>query len=81
MALVSSSTRLDLTKKKNMLLLVFSAAVEYKLVKLETSHTALLPPTVSIALLLLLFGCYDNGRPAVGDVYTKGHDNCNDQQD
>ena len=36
--LVSSLTRLDLTKYENMLLFVYSEAVESNLVKLGTSH-------------------------------------------
>ena len=46
--LVSSLTRLELTKEEKMLLLVGSKAVEPKLVKLETSYTVILPPTVSV---------------------------------
>ena len=46
--LVSSLSRLDLTKKEKMLLLVFSEANESKLVRLETSCTVILPPTVSV---------------------------------
>ena len=45
---VSTLTRLDLTKKENMLLLVGSETVESKLAKLETSHAVILPPTVSV---------------------------------
>ena len=43
--LVSSLTRLNLTKEENnMLLFVSSEAVESKLVKLETCQTVILPP-------------------------------------
>ena len=49
--LVSSLSRLDLTKKEKMLLLVFSEANESKLVRLETSCTVILPPTVSVLCL------------------------------
>ena len=45
--LVSSLTRLDLTKKENMLK---CEAVESKLVKLETSHTVTLPPNGECSL-------------------------------
>ena len=45
---VSSLTRLDLTKAENMSLLLCSEAVESKLLKLETSRTATLLPTVSV---------------------------------
>ena len=51
--MVSSLTRLDLTKKENMLLLECSEAVESKLVKLETNHTVILPPTVNVPWLRL----------------------------
>ena len=40
--LVSSSKRLELTKKENVLLFVCSATVESKLVKLDTSSTVIL---------------------------------------
>ena len=40
---VSSLTRLDLTYVENVLLFVCSEVVEYKLLKLETSHTVILP--------------------------------------
>ena len=53
--LVSSLTGLDLTKKENMLLFVCSDAVESKLVKLETSHTVILPTTVSVLYTLYYF--------------------------
>ena len=46
--LVSSLTRLELTKKENMLLFVCSEAFESILVKLETSHSVIHPPTVSV---------------------------------
>ena len=47
--LLSSLTRLNMTNKDYMLFLYLcSEAVEYKLVKLETSHTVILPPTVSV---------------------------------
>ena len=46
--LVSSLTRLELTKKENMLLFVCSEAVESILVKLETSRTVILPPMVRV---------------------------------
>ena len=46
--LVSSETRLDLTKEENILFFVCSEAAESKLVKLETSHTVILPLTVSV---------------------------------
>ena len=36
------------TKKENMLLYVFSEAVKSILVKLETSGTVILPPTMSL---------------------------------
>ena len=49
--LVSSLTRLDLTKKGKVLFSTCSEAVESKLVKLETSHTVILPPTVSVLWL------------------------------
>ena len=43
---LSSLTRLDLTNKDNMFFFVGSEAVESKLVKLETRHSKILPPTV-----------------------------------
>ena len=43
MQLISSLTRLDLTKQENMLLSACSEAVESQLVKLETSGTVILP--------------------------------------
>ena len=46
--LVSSLTRLDLTKKENMWLLVCSESAESKLVKLETSTEVILDPTMSV---------------------------------
>ena len=49
--LVSSSTRLDLTKKENMLLFVSSEAVVSKILKLETSRTVILPPNGECSLL------------------------------
>ena len=51
--LVSSLTRLDLTKYENMLLFVYSEAVESNLVKLETSCTVILPPTVSVVYFMM----------------------------
>ena len=50
--LVSSLTRLDLTKIEKTRLLVWGEAVESKLVKLETSCTVILPPTVSVQSFL-----------------------------
>ena len=52
--LVSSSTRLDLTKKENMLLFVSSEAVVSKILKLETSRTVILPPMVSVLFSMVL---------------------------
>ena len=46
--LVSSLTRLDLTKKENMLLFVLSEAVQSELDKLETSHTVILLSKVRV---------------------------------
>ena len=46
--LISSLTRLDLAKEENMLLFVRSESVEFNLVNLETSHTVILPPIVSV---------------------------------
>ena len=46
--LISSLTRLDLTKQENKLLFVCTEAVESKLVKLETSCTVILPPTAIV---------------------------------
>ena len=46
--LVSSLTRLELTNEGNVILFVFSEAVKYNLVKLETSCTVMLPPMVSV---------------------------------
>ena len=46
--LVSSLTRLELTNERNLILFVFSEAVYCNLVKLETSCTVVLPPTVSV---------------------------------
>ena len=46
--LVCRFTRLDLTKQENMLLFLCSEAVESKLVKLETSRTVSVSPTVSV---------------------------------
>ena len=43
-----SSTRLTLASKENMLLFVCKEAVESNLVKLESSCTVILPPTVSV---------------------------------
>ena len=51
--LVSSLTRLDLPKYENMLLFGYSEAVESNLVKLETSHTVILPPTVSVVYFMM----------------------------
>ena len=48
--LVSSLTRLDLTKKGKVLFSTCSEAVESKLVKLETSHTVILPPNSECSL-------------------------------
>ena len=45
--LVSSLTRLELTNDGNTKLFVFCEAVSSNLVKLETSRTVILPPTVS----------------------------------
>ena len=50
--LVSSLARLDLTKIEKTRLLVWGEAVESKLVKLETSCTVILPPTVSVQSFL-----------------------------
>ena len=49
--LVSSLTRLDRNKKENMWLSVCSEAADAILVKLETSRTMILPPTVSVLCL------------------------------
>ena len=46
--LISSLTRLDLAKEENMLLFVRRESVEFNLVNLETSHTVILPPIVSV---------------------------------
>ena len=46
--LVSTLTRLDLSSKENMLLFVGGETVDSKLVKLETSRTAILLPTVTV---------------------------------
>ena len=46
--LVSSLTRQELTKKEQCLLFVCSKAVDSRLAKLETSHTAILPPMASV---------------------------------
>ena len=46
-----------------MLLFVCSEAVESKLVKLETSHTVILPPMVSV-LCHNLKGHFENGQPS-----------------
>ena len=46
--LVSGLTRLELTKKENLLIFVCSEAVESILEKLETSCTVILRPTVSV---------------------------------
>ena len=46
--LVSSLTRLELTNEGNIILFVFSEAVQCNLVKLETSRTVMLPPTVCV---------------------------------
>ena len=43
-----SLTRQELTKNEHVLLYACSEAVESKLVKLETSRTVILPPTVSV---------------------------------
>ena len=51
--LISSLTRLDLTKKGNMLFFVHSERAESKLVKLETSRTVTLPPKVSVLCFCL----------------------------
>ena len=48
---VSSLSRLDLTKEENMLFFVCSEAAESKLVKLETSHTVILPPNGECSLV------------------------------
>ena len=45
--LVSDLTRLDMVNEEKMFF-VCSEAVESKLVKLETSRTVILPPTVSV---------------------------------
>ena len=49
--LVSSLTRLEMTNEGNIILFVFSEAVYCNLVKLETSCTVMLPPTVSVLWL------------------------------
>ena len=58
--LVSSLTRLDLTKNENMLLFVCCEAIESKLVKLETSHTVILFPKLSflceVTCVVILLG-------------------------
>ena len=47
--LVSSLTRLDLTKEENLLFFVCREAATFTFVKLETSRTVILPPsTVSV---------------------------------
>ena len=43
-----SPVQQDLTEKENVLLFVSSEAVESYPVKLEKSHTVMLPPTVSV---------------------------------
>ena len=48
MQLVSGLTKLDLTKKQKLFLFVSSEAVEYILVKLETSCTVILPQTPNV---------------------------------
>ena len=56
--LVSSLTRLNLTKEENnMLLFVSSEAVESKLVKLETCQTVILPPPPTVRVLCLRWQC------------------------
>ena len=50
--LVSSLTRLDLTKEDNMFLFACSEAVESNLVKLETVQTGIFPPTDECSLVL-----------------------------
>ena len=45
---IRKKTRSDTTKKENILLFVCSEAVELRLLKLETSHAKILPPTVSV---------------------------------
>ena len=52
---VSSLTRLDLdlTKKENLLLFVCCEAVEFNVVKRETSCTVILPPMASVICLIL----------------------------
>ena len=52
---VSSLTRLDLTKEENMLFFVCSEEAESKLVKLEASHSVILPPTVSVLCFMHSF--------------------------
>ena len=47
MRLVSSLRRLDLTKR----IFVFSEAIEYNILILETSRTVVLPPTVGVLAL------------------------------
>ena len=46
--LVSSLTRLELTKEENMLIMTCSEAVESKLVKLQTSCTVVLPKQILV---------------------------------
>ena len=58
--LVSSLTRLDLTKPQNMLLITCTETTEYKPIKLEASHTNILPPKVTVlCFILYLLTCLD----------------------
>ena len=45
-------TRLYVTKEENMLLFVCSQAVDFKQVKLVTSHAVILPPTDHVNVTL-----------------------------